>query len=437
MINDYMSLGGIEVINTARLKAYLESVGSPFDSGSQICGCTQLGPTQLQPDGLPYTTPSGSGGGSVAPWYDVDVPESANFLGFLPLSIDGLDDNPVKRSITTAVTGGGAIGPARVQPRTITVTGLLLGVTCCAVNYGLLWLSSALQGCTGNACGGDCMEMLDCCPADPSTDYETFQAEHRRTFRRVTLVDGPAITARHGNGTCSGSCGKGADILTVEFTLVAATPWAYTDQTELLNVDLPASPDECIVWDVGGGDCGLAECTDPVSACVDPLCSYPAPPQPTTPLSCFCYALAEDSACYTIDLSTRPNWATDVPIVSIYAGSSELRNVRIALYERRGIFDDSSCADIAGASRCEPVAEWNVGYMPASSELTLDGQVERAMLFCGGTCETAQSVWGFDGAAITWPSLDCARYCLCIFVSGMTPPAADAQLIFSVSGKGL
>lgn len=437
MINDYMALGDIEIINTARLRAYLMNVGSPFDSGAAVCGCAQLGPDQLSADGLPYTKPDGSGGGSKAPWYDPDVPASAAFLGFLPLAIDGLDDNPVKRTVTTSVSGGGAIGPARVQPRTITVTGLLLGATCCAVEYGLLWLSSALQGCTGNSCGGDCMSMLDCCPADPSEDYDTFQAEHRRTFRRVVLVDGPTVTARHGDGTCTGTCGRGSDILTVEFTLTAATPWAYTDQTELVNVDLPTSADVCVQWVLDGTGCGLAECTDPVSQCADPLCTFPAPPQPTTPQSCFCYSLAEDSICFAVSLAARPNWSSDVPIISLYAGSSELRNVRIALYDRRPAQAGATCASIGENQRCEPVAEWNVGYMPASSELTLDGQVERAMLFCGGTCETATSVWGFDGAAITWPVLDCSDYCLCIYVSGITPPAADSQLVLSVSGRGL
>lgn len=435
MLTDYMAIGGIPVINTAQLRAFLQNVGSPFDSGATVCGCAQLGPDQLAQNGLPYTTPSDPANPAV--WYDPAQPVSAGFLGFMPLSIDGLDDNPVKRSITTAVTGGGAIGPARVQPRTIVVTGLLLGATCCAVDYGLLWLTSALQGCTGNSCGGDCMSMIDCCPADPSDDYDAFQKEHRRTFRRVTLVDGPAVTARHGNGTCTGACGKGSDILTVEFTLVAATPWAYTDQTELLNVDLPTSADVCVQWSTTGLNCGLAECTDPVSGCVDPFCTFPAPPQPSTPQSCFCYALAEDSACYSIDLSTRPNWSTDVPIISLYSGNNELRNVRIALYDKRPSNVSMTCDQIGTAQRCEPVAEWNVGYMPASTELTLDGQVERAMLYCGGACETATSVWGFDGAAITWPVLDCASYCLCIYVSGITPPDSDAQLVFSVSGRGM
>lgn len=437
MINDFMSLGGIEIINTARLRAYLANVGSPFDTGAAICSCAQLGPTQLDPDSQPYLTPS-TPAGNEAPWYDPDQPESANFLGFLPLSIDGLDDNPVKRTVTTAVTGGGAIGPARVQPRVITVTGLLLGATCCSVDYGLQWLTSALQGCTGNSCGGDCMNMLDCCPSDPEEDYDTFQAKHRRTFRRVVLVDGPTVTARHGNGTCTGTCGKGSDILTVEFTLTAATPWAYTDQTELLNVDLPVGDaGACVEWTTTGTNCHLAECADPVSACADPLCSFPDPPQPTTPQSCFCYALAEESMCYSIDLSNRPNWSSDVPVISIYSGISELRNLRIALYERRPVDAALTCAQIGVQKRCEPVAEWNIGYIPASSELTLDGQVERAMLFCGGSCETATSVWGFQGAAISWPTLDCATYCLCIYSSAITPPAGDAQLIFSVSGKGM
>ncbi|MFI8233855.1 ISL3 family transposase [Streptomyces sp. NPDC085900] len=136
VLTDFLSVGGIEVINTARLRAYLETVGSPLDSGSAICDCETL--TNEVFEQLPYTTPDDPD--SPAPWYDPDVPGSADFAGFLPLSFEGIDDYLVKRAVTNTVVGGGALGPARVQPRIITVTGILLGATCCAAEYGMHWL---------------------------------------------------------------------------------------------------------------------------------------------------------------------------------------------------------------------------------------------------------------------------------------------------------
>ena len=55
----FFSVGGIEVINTARLRAYLETVGSPLDSGSAVCGCDTL--TNELFEQLPYTAPDDPG----------------------------------------------------------------------------------------------------------------------------------------------------------------------------------------------------------------------------------------------------------------------------------------------------------------------------------------------------------------------------------------
>lgn len=444
MLTDYLAVGGVEVINTARLRAYLETVGSPLDSGSAICGCDTL--TNEVLDQAPYTTPDDPD--SPAPWYDPDVPESADFAGFLPLSFEGIDDYPVKRAVTNAVVGGGALGPARVQPRTITVTGILLGATCCAVEYGLHFLAEALQGCTGSACGGDCVTMFNCCPGEEET-AEDFNARHRRTYRRVALVDGPTVTARHGDGSCSsGQCSIGADIITVEFVLVAATPWAWTDEMPLLDVHLPTDDDtECITWCLHTGDgaagecaddnaCRLAACPDSTAACADPACTTPSPPQPASPSSCFCEALATNRECYELNLSSRAAWGTDVPVISVFAGSEDLRRLTVSFYERAEKDGNLSCGEIADSKRCDPVAVFEIGFVPAGGTLVLDGQIGRATVECGGSCETSTSVWGADGAPAAWPAIDCATLCLCLETDAMMPPADDARLTVSVTGRG-
>lgn len=445
MLTDFLQVGGIEVINTARLRAYLGTVGSPLDSGPDICGCDTLTPDVLDPDGRPYTTPDDPD--NPAPWYDPDVPESASFAGFLPLSFDGIDDYPVKRAVTNAVIGGGALGPARVQPRTITVTGLLLGATCCAVEYGLHFLAEALQGCTGSACGGDCVTMFNCCPGEEET-AEEFNEQHRRTYRRVALVDGPTVTARHGDGSCSsGRCSIGADIITVEFVLVAATPWAWTDEIPLLDVHLPTDDGtECITWclhtgtgasgECADGGCRLAGCPDVAAACADPACTPPSPPQPAVPSSCFCEALATNRECYELDLSNRPAWGTDVPVISVFAGSEDLRHLTISFYERAEQDGDASCAEIADRKRCDPLAVFEVSFIPAGGTLVLDGQIGRATVECGGECETSTSVWGADGAPPTWPAFDCASICVCLETDAIRPPADDARLMIGVTGLG-
>ncbi|KUN37667.1 hypothetical protein AQJ30_15395 [Streptomyces longwoodensis] len=442
MLVDYVTVGGVEVVNHARLRQYLQTVGSPLDSGSEICSCEALTAAVLDPDGLPYTTPDDPD--TPAPWWDPDAPESDEFAGVLLLSVDGVDDYPVERSVSTAVTGGGAIGPARVQPRAMTFTALLLGATCCGVEYGYQWLKSALQGCTGSQCGGDCVEMYACCPGGTMTRDE-FNAQHRRSFRRVALTKGPRVTARNGGGNCAGgACEMGADIIQVEFTLTAASPFAYMDQVELLDVLVPGDLDgTCVDWCIhppGGAPCTgcrLAKCVEAGDGCADPACAPAAPPVPSGPVTCFCNAIAVNDAAYALDLSSRPGLIDDVPVIGVYAGSSDLRRLTITLYERTAVDAGLTCAEVAEKHRCEPYAQWTVAFLAAGSELVLDGQTGRAVVYCGGVCQSAGSVFGRDGAPPSWPVLGCAEYCLLLESDGILPPAPDARVQFAVAGKVL
>nr|WP_086859908.1 hypothetical protein [Streptomyces milbemycinicus] len=473
MLADFIEIGGVEIVNHARLRQYLQTVGSPLTSGASICACDSLTAEVL--DHLPYTTPEQD----AAPWWDPDVPESEDFAGLLVLSAEGLDDYPVKRTVTNAVVGGGSIGPARTLPRTITVTGLLLGATCCAVDYGLHWLAEALQGCTGGQCDGDCLTLYNCCPTEDMAPEE-FNARHRRSLRRVALVDGPRVISRTGDGCTGGQCSSGADIVTVEFVLTAGAPWLWTDPTPILAVTPPADDsDECVTWCLHGaptptyclpvaedcppgtvaaavvdGGCGsgwpvheeepevpctgcrFARCPDPTARCGDPSCTPPAPPVPTLPETCFCLPLAVERECYEMDLSHRPGWSVDAPMITVRAGSSDLRNLTITFYERSPGHDDLTCAQIADLERCNPHSVYHVAFVPAGGALTLDGQVGRALVECGGVCESSPDVYGRDGTPPTWAPFGCATYCVCIESDVQNPPAPDALVTVAVSGRG-
>jgi hypothetical protein len=444
MLNDYFALGPQEIWNTARLQAYLRNVGSPFTTGGDICGCDTLGRTQLEEDPASplYDTPATD----VAPWYDADLPESGEFLGFLPLSVSGLNDNPRARNITNSVGGGGVFGPARALPLTVTVRGLLIGTSCCGVDYGMYYLSEALAGC-GEGCDGDCAVMYNCCPETVMTKPQV-DARHKRTYRRVALVSGPTEVERTGTGgTCArGQCGANGDIVEVEFVIAVASPWPWTETTELLNVTLPiGGTGNCIEWCLssstdpaevcGQGECAHAPCSSAANLCADPTKPVPAPPTATVPEASFCIPIASERACYTIDLSTRPQWSNDVPMITITAGSSELRNLRITIHERpQGT--TQTCEQIADANRCDPLNDVIITYIPAGGAVTVDGQTGRATLECGGECRNASTVFGDeDGGPLRIREMSCAEFCLCIESDPNFPPAADARLTFGVSGR--
>ncbi|MFI0934568.1 hypothetical protein ACH4RG_22960 [Streptomyces sp. NPDC021019] len=479
MLEWYLDLGGTEIANHARLAAYLESVGSPLSSVS-ACGCDTFDAALVGDE--PYVSPAVDG----APWYDPDVPESAEFAGLMVLSVEGLDSNPRARTVTAAVTGGAALGPSRVLARTITVTALLLGSSCCGVDYGLNWLGQALEGCTGAGCGGDCMTLFNCCPGAVTTP-EAFAARHRRTLRRVALVDGPNVIARRGDGCASGSgCqSSGADLLTVEFVLVAASPWMWTDQVRVLEAPVPTDDGtECIVWCIhqpgaeppappvclepgeacppgsvvaeltdGACDvawpaleehrlapcekaCRFAPCPDEEALCSDPGCRTPTPPVPPLPDTCACTALAVHQEYYSLDLATSPMWFGQAPTITVFAGSRDLRRVTVTFYERTADMVGMTCEEVAEYARCSPHSVYEIAFVPAGGTVTVDGQTGRATVECSGTCESAPDVYGRGGGPLSVQLLTCDRYCVEIAADALVPAAEDATVAISVSGRG-
>lgn len=471
---DYFTLGGVELANAVRLNAYLQadSVGSPLTQAS-VCVCPTLTAESLGDE--PYVDPATDD----APWYDPAVPESEDFAGFLVLSMEGLDEYPVARSVTNAITGGGVLGPARVLPRTIVVTGILLGATCCGVEYGLHWLQEALQGCAGQACDGDCMELYACCPDEEMTP-ECFTETHRRTLRRVALIDGPRVTERVGNGCTAGECSSGADILTVEFTLVAATPWLWTESLPVLEARPPRDTGtDCVTWCIKGATndngfcvdvsdecpagstavpvtdaactgltwpvkddsacdatCRFAACHETTETCSESKCQPPTPPTVAQLDTCFCLPLAVERQCCDVDLTECPAWSVDTPIINVRSGSTPLRNLTITIYERTDDEDALTCEEIADLKRCSPLAAYIITYIPAGGAVTLDGQIGRAIVECGGICETSPDVYGLDGGPLTFPQMDCSMYVVCLETDVSNPPAADALFKLSLSGRG-
>ncbi|MEW2568299.1 hypothetical protein [Streptomyces sp. NPDC047070] len=477
MIPDYMTLGGVEIFNTTRLQEYLTSVGSALDSVG-TCSCATLTRQMIDedPDATDYVDPATD----LAPWYDPDVPESVEFAGFLPLTVDGLDVSPVRRSVTNAVAGGAAIGPARALPLTITVTGLLLGSTCCGVAYGLHWLGEALQGCTGGQCDGDCMTLYNCCPGSTDLTPEAFNDKYRRTVRRVALIEGPTPIDRVGENCTSGECQSGAEILTVEFILTAATPWLWTDTTPILETVPPADDSgDCVTWCIKGDQnngllcfdltdeacpagtfgveatedpcalawpvdeddpcdlpCRFATCPDPTALCASPSCQPPSPPTVLVPDTCFCLPLVAERACYEIDLTERPTWSVDTPMITLRAGDTDLRNITLTFYEREPNHETLTCDQIADLERCNPHSSFTITFVPAGGVVTLDGQIGRALVECGGVCESSPDVYGLNGAPVSWKPFTCATYCLCIESDIANPPSVDSLITVAVSGRG-
>lgn len=430
MIPDYLVLDGTEIVNHARLEAYRAAglVGS-FDS-LDICGCPALTAEALEET---YTSPEAD----PAPWYDPTVPASAEFSGLWVLSIAGHDSRPTGRSVTQTVTGGGVFGRQRVTPRTIVVTGVLLGSSCCGVDYGLKWLGQVLDTCEGVGCDGVDAEVIGCCPSEDVGSGDLL-ATYGRTMRRVALTQGPTVTRRAGDG-CQGGCT--ADVMFVEFILTAAEPWMWSPAVEVLEEFVPTDDGaDCVTWTVvaEGEGCGteeaccrLATC-DTGTDCADPECATPTPPTVASPTSCFCLPIAVNRTCHSIDTSEVPASFDALPIITVNAGYSDLRRLTISFYEN----DGSDCCTVADASRCDPVAVYHVGYIPAGAEMTFDGQIRRVLVDCGEGSEQASDAWGRNGAPVSFVPLGCDReYCVTLEADAIFTPADDATVTIALSNR--
>lgn len=393
MDTNWLTLGGNEIINSARVRAYTAACGG----GSIGCACPGLAQAVEGDDFTGYTDPVVDD----APWIDSAVPASGEFLGVLGLEADGLGNGTLRRTPVDLAASGANIGTGRYGHREVTYTVTLVGRTEAGLSYGTSWLASALRA---TACGtGDCFGAEMClfawCPTDAADGDEA-----QRFLFDAGLLEGPETTRlfRSDNGLW---------LRTVEFTLVIGNPHLYTAPYIQLG---PDDGDTSIVRVPPGGP-GAVCPTEPGCA-YDPDCPPPPlpppPPQPVDP----CWPISGFQGARTM-FSVPPggvsSWFETVPVVRITTGDQPLRRVSVRFY-----------ANPTGApcdrflDRCLACGEANFAYLPAGAELVLDGRRQRTIMDCSGGRGLALSEpvpFGPSGGLFSWPVIDCASG-LCIEV---------------------
>lgn len=234
--------------------------------------------------------------------------------------------------------------------------------------------------------------------------------DYVRTFREVTVVDGPRIVEEYDTG-CE------AAAVRVEWLMVAAVPWAH----QIL-------PTEYTVVDTGGGlnpgdyDPGpgyhFTDVEVPVDDCPDdsggdllpindPDCPMPpAPPRPPRPDDC----LDDGILRYVRRAVGIPGdllapWQEGVPVIELTVNTSQaVRQARIRFYPNplgRDRLDQ--------LEPCAFCGEFIVSYIPGNSTLTIDGMTERATVTLPGDVQrdATHLLYGTDGGPMTWPLLTC------------------------------
>lgn len=395
-------LSGIEIVNDERTTAYLlNGLRPPSLDVRGSCSCANI--RELAGcDEFPYSTPELDN----APWFSADIPESARFAGFLSTNFEGMGST-FTRSTSETIHDGAVFGRGHLGGRPLTWRGLLLGADCCAVAYGLRWLTKTLIGSTTcQDCNGEDLELLVCCPEIISESFGTLDTGGVEAFRKlknVALISGPQIISEHitGCGGCGASC-----VVEIEFTLLAAQPFFYSEPVPVYDcVNIGTNGVEPVTDDTV--DCLVTNCGDLI---LDSLCPPPVLP-PTATYSNPCFV---DNSPYLATYLTFPRSLWDfleevVPVISITTGGGPVTDLQLGFYTSA---NDNPCGDLLNfPPLCDVICdEIRIIGLPQNSTFFIDGRTKKMALICGPT-----SI--FPGEPLTqgpwsWPSFSDFGFCM-------------------------
>jgi hypothetical protein len=392
----WLGFAGTEISDAHRTIAYLREPGlaasmgacAPYAALSCGCAADDLGP---------YVSPAVD----AAPWYDARAPESAEFLGLVLSTVDGLDGSPLTRSASAlATTDGGVLSRLRLSYRELTFTGTLYAVSECGLEYGRRWLTEAVKGLPCDDCDLDQLCVRVCCPPADGPDTGL------KTLLRVGVTSPPAYTYPLEQCRCY--------IADVTWQMTAETPWVFDDP---------------ITAGVLRFDAGTAHCID--------VCSTACPDEEPTDSSLtqsYCEPWCRtDIVCATVP--RQPDWCDAASLITVTNGGSRLTRLVLKFWENESRLSDlyedtysdtyifepvTVCADVSPDFwRCLPPCNIiGVSYLPASGTLTLDGRTHRAdVSYSDGSREPGDKyVTGWFGA-IDYQDFGCANMCVCGYAS--------------------
>lgn len=396
---NWFSMGGVEVVNTARARAY--AAGSPLSdlcgpTATVGCACPGLGRAVEGEDFAGYVDPVVDS----APWLEPSAPASVEFLGVVGLNVEGAGSGTLGRSPVPLAGGGANVGVGRFAQREITWTVLLVARSQAGLSYGVGWLASVLRG---PAAREDCWGTEAClfthCP-DGEADGDAAQ----RLLYDVGLLEGPTLTSQFRGSS-------GVWFAEAEFTLVAGNPHLYT--LPYLSLDHGDAEHDVVRVPAGGP---ASNCVEHPACRRDVLCVPPdlppAPPQPRDP----CWPLTPfraRRAMFTVPPGGVPSWSDTVPVVRVDTAGAEMRRLSVRFYSNATGADCQRFTD-----RCAACGEVNVAFIPEQTQMVVDARKRRAVMDCSGGLGLALSrptLFGPNGGLFTWPEIECASG-LCVEV---------------------
>lgn len=196
MYDGYLTFGGNEVVNNDRARGYAQTADCPmfWFKGPTCPGLRRL----IEPDAQATTYEWADI--EDAPWYDPVLPDlSSRFYGSFGIAFNSFMDSTRQASKTEGIDDGGVIGRTRKAMREVQVTTVLAGKGRDAIDYGMGWLSAALDpgacGQHGSECGTADLAFLADCPGTPQdytkTEYDVTTLRKNLAFNPQAVGDPP------------------------------------------------------------------------------------------------------------------------------------------------------------------------------------------------------------------------------------------------------
>lgn len=380
MYDGYLAVNGVEIINAARVSAYL---GAKLPALNVTC---PTGTLRTALGHSAYTTPDRD----MAPWFRGNRSAAARFYGLFPGKFEGVENSTRATPVVELIADGAVHTMPRHASREIRVVATAFAADEEAMNEGMAWLRDTLAGgdCgddAGYSCTGRDVKMFT---ARPSTLIEAYN--FARYFYSAEVLSGPQVNSKLVSGTTK------ALVWEVEFILSAGRPWAFTElaQAASLNMDTAVN-----FTDPAGEDCSqqAGPYNDFIS---DPYFTAIAkPPRPPIILPPNLLPLTSwRRLTAPIPLSTTSRWGRVVPVVQISTGANPVQQVRLRFYRTPGPLQG-----------CAYDGEFLIAYVPAHSVLTLDGARQRVSVLLpdGRTVPGGHLLYGSAGRPFSWPSMGC------------------------------
>jgi hypothetical protein len=379
MFPGYMAYGDRELLNNNRLDVYADTLVRTLNV--RACDtCETLDTTYVDP----VTDP--------APWYSAADPLSADFVGVLPLTIEGLEGD-VRQAQTVERHGdGGYVSRVRRPIREVRFTALLIANSEPGLEYGMDWLRGTLNaGLRGpvfgapaaftapdfidinSKCSDDKRDLVfyEACPQGTATEDKMY-----RVLRSAACVDGPNVLLKY--ATSSGFMYR------VEWTMASGDPFVYSKETEAA---LP---------NIASGDMPDYVCTapPPLTTITDPACPpVPSPPRPPVIPACYSADPRNQRVGWYIpgtDISpTKPTY----PVLTLEA-NNEVSNLWYRIWPLA-----PGEADAGALNACDTVGNMIIGDTAAGVVLKVDASIRRAT----STLDLSTQIFEVDTTHLLYP----------------------------------